>query len=233
MIRRVPGGAAAESGLVQGMVDELIPADVRDFILRHIDSVAQWEALLLLRANPDERWDVSKIARRLYTSDKETAELLAQLCQDGLLTVSSDGFFRYECASAEHRDIILKPRDLRELPRDIVDHVRLRFEHGRTYSPLQKLAYFVVFVILFPLIVLTGLTMSPGMDAAWPWLLDIFGGRQSARTLHFVAMLGFVLFFVAHIIMVVVAGPVNELRSMVTGYYRTSRAADETEENAK
>jgi thiosulfate reductase cytochrome b subunit len=51
-------------------------------------------------------------------------------------------------------------------------------------------SYFAVFVVLFPLIILTGLTMSPGMDAAWPWLLDIFGGRQTARTLHFVAMMG-------------------------------------------
>jgi thiosulfate reductase cytochrome b subunit len=120
------------------------------------------------------------------------------------------------------RDIILKPRDIRELPRDIVDHVTFRFRHRRRYSPLQKVAYFVVFIILFPLIILTGLTMSPGMDAAWPWLLDIFGGRQSARTLHFVAMVGLTLFFVAHVIMVVLAGPVNELRSMITGYYRTS-----------
>ncbi len=120
------------------------------------------------------------------------------------------------------RDIVLKPRDLRELPRDIVDHLTLRFKHTRTYSPLQKIAYFVVFVVLFPLIILTGLTMSPGMDAAWPWLLDIFGGRQTARTLHFVAMLLLVLFFVVHIVMVVLAGPFNELRSMITGYYRTN-----------
>lgn len=87
------------------MVDELIPADVRDFILRHIDSVAQWEALLLLRANPGESWDVNKIATRLYTSDKEIAELLGQLCQDGLLTVR-DGHFRYECALPEQQNII-------------------------------------------------------------------------------------------------------------------------------
>jgi hypothetical protein len=87
------------------MVDELIPADVRDFILRHIDSVAQWEALLLLRANPGESWDVNKIARRLYTNEKEIAELLGRLCQDGLLTVS-DGHFRYECALPEQRDVI-------------------------------------------------------------------------------------------------------------------------------
>lgn len=129
------------------------------------------------------------------------------------------------------RDIILKPRDIRELPRDILEHFKFRFHHGRTYSPLQKLAYFVVMVILFPLIILTGLTMSPGMDAAWPWLLDVFGGRQTARTIHFVAMLGFVGFFIVHIAMVILAGPFNELRSMITGYYRASPgvAADEKE----
>ena len=89
-------------------------------------------------------------------------------------------------------------------------------------TPLQKVAYFGVFVIAFPLIILTGLTMSPGMDAAWPWLLDIFGGRQTARTIHFFAMLAFVLFFIVHIAMVVLAGPINELRSMITGYYKTN-----------
>jgi thiosulfate reductase cytochrome b subunit len=120
------------------------------------------------------------------------------------------------------RDIILKPRDFRELPRDILDHVTLRFRHARGYSPLQKLAYFFVFAVLFPLIILTGLTMSPGMDAAWPWLLDLFGGRQTARTLHFLGMLLLVLFFIVHIVMVVLAGPFNELRSMITGHYRIS-----------
>jgi thiosulfate reductase cytochrome b subunit len=124
------------------------------------------------------------------------------------------------------RDIILKPRDIRGLPRDIWDHVRLRFTHGKSYTPLQKIAYFGVFVIAFPLIILTGLTMSPGMDAAWPWLLDIFGGRQTARTIHFFAMLAFVLFFIVHIAMVVLAGPFNELRSMITGYYRTNTKED-------
>jgi thiosulfate reductase cytochrome b subunit len=121
------------------------------------------------------------------------------------------------------RDIILKPRDLRQLPRDILAHATLRFRHATSYSPLQKTAYFVVFILLFPLIILTGLTMSPGMDAAWPWLLDVFGGRQTARTLHFVAMVLLVLFFVVHIVMVVLAGPVNELRSMITGHYRISQ----------
>ncbi|WP_417308234.1 cytochrome b/b6 domain-containing protein [Devosia sp.] len=127
------------------------------------------------------------------------------------------------------RDVILKPRDLRQLPKDIWDHARFRFHHGRTYSPLQRLSYFGVFFVLFPLIILTGLTMSPGMNAAWPWLLDIFGGRQTARTIHFIVMVLLVLFFVVHIAMVVLAGPINELRSMITGWYRTSPGA-ETEE---
>jgi thiosulfate reductase cytochrome b subunit len=125
------------------------------------------------------------------------------------------------------RDIILKPRDIRGLPKDIWDHIRLRFTHGKSYTPLQKVAYFGVFVVAFPLIILTGLTMSPGMDAAWPWLVDIFGGRQTARTLHFFAMLAFVLFFIVHIVMVVLAGPFNELRSMITGYYKTNTHGEE------
>lgn len=126
------------------------------------------------------------------------------------------------------RDIILKPRDFRDLPRDIADHVRFRFAHGRSYSPLQKFAYFGVLIIAFPLIILTGLAMSPGMDATWPWLIEVFGGRQTARTIHFITMAAFVLFFVVHIIMVIVANPVNELRSMITGYYRTKSGTRET-----
>jgi thiosulfate reductase cytochrome b subunit len=118
------------------------------------------------------------------------------------------------------RDIILKPRDFRELPHDIVQHLKLRFEHARSYSPLQKFAYFGVFIIVFPLIIATGLAMSPGLDSAFHWLPDLFGGRQTARTIHFCCMLAFVLFVVVHVVMVVLANPINELRSMITGYYR-------------
>jgi thiosulfate reductase cytochrome b subunit len=120
------------------------------------------------------------------------------------------------------RDIILKPRDIRGLPKDILDHVLFRFTHGKSYTPLQKVAYFGVFIVAFPLIILTGLTMSPGMDSAWPWLVELFGGRQTARTIHFITMLAFVLFFVVHIALVLLAGPINELRSIITGYYKTS-----------
>ncbi|MCW5722930.1 MAG: cytochrome b/b6 domain-containing protein [Devosia sp.] len=120
------------------------------------------------------------------------------------------------------RDILPRGGDIVALPGEALDHARLRFRHGRSYNPLQKLSYFTVFFVLFPLIVLTGLTMSPGMDAAWPWLLDIFGGRQTARTIHFLVMALLVLFFLVHIAMVLLAGPLNQMRSMITGWYRTS-----------
>jgi thiosulfate reductase cytochrome b subunit len=68
--------------------------------------------------------------------------------------------------------------------------------------------------------VATGLTMSPRMDAAWPQLLDLFGGRQSARTIHFVTAFAFLAFVVIHVLMVLLSGPWNNLRSMITGHYR-------------
>lgn len=120
------------------------------------------------------------------------------------------------------RDIVPVGDDLKGVPKDVADHARLRFHHGRSYGPLQKLSYFGVFFVLFPLIVLTGLTMSPGMNSIAPFLLDIFGGRQTARTIHFVVMVLLVGFFIIHIAMVLAAGPLNELRSMITGWYRAS-----------
>ena len=118
------------------------------------------------------------------------------------------------------RDIVPRWRDIRALPRDLADHVRLRFHHKRDYNTLQKLSYAGVLLVLMPMMVITGLCMSPGFNAAAPWLVDILGGRQTARTLHFAIMLLLVGFFVIHILMVVAAGPLNELRSIVTGWYR-------------
>jgi thiosulfate reductase cytochrome b subunit len=118
------------------------------------------------------------------------------------------------------RDLLPRGRDLRRLPRDIADHLHFRFHHARDYNVLQKLSYAGVLFILLPLMILTGLTMSPGIDAALPFLVDAFGGRQTARTIHFVGMALIVLFFVVHVLMVLAAGPFNELRSIVTGWYR-------------
>lgn len=108
------------------------------------------------------------------------------------------------------------------LAHEIADHARLRFpkgENARHYNALQKLAYLSVILILLPLMLATGLTMSPAMDAAWPWLLDIFGGRQSARTIHFITASLIVGFVFVHVAMVLVSGLWNNLRSMVTGRY--------------
>jgi len=119
------------------------------------------------------------------------------------------------------RDVVPGRADLRALPRDIREHARLRFHHRRRYNVLQKLAYAGVLFVLLPLMIATGLAMSPGANAIFPWLTDALGGRQTARTLHFVVMLLLVGFFLIHIAMIFAAGPLNELRSIVTGWYRT------------
>ena len=99
-------------------------------------------------------------------------------------------------------------------------------EEAKRYNVLQKLAYLFVALILLPLMLLTGLAMSPGMDAAFPFLLDIFGGRQSARTIHFIAASGIVIFVVVHLVMVLISGVWNNLRSMITGRYVIAAAED-------
>ena len=126
------------------------------------------------------------------------------------------------------RDLAPKRGELapRHIWHDIKDHARLRFPTGakaRDYNILQKLSYLGVLFVLLPLMVLTGLAMSPGMNAAWPWLLDLFGGRQSARSIHFIVAMLILAFIVVHLVMVALAGPINEIRSMITGRYRLPR----------
>jgi len=123
------------------------------------------------------------------------------------------------------RDLAPKKGELapRHIWHDVKEHARLRFPKGpaaRNYNILQKISYLGVLFFLLPLVVLTGLTMSPGMNAAWPWLLDLFGGRQSARSLHFIAAFMILGFIIVHLLMVLLAGPINEVRSMITGRYR-------------
>lgn len=122
------------------------------------------------------------------------------------------------------RDLAPARRDLspRHLWREILDHARLRFPRGQEakhYNALQKLTYLAVIVILLPTMLLTGLTMSPGFNAIVPALVDIFGGRQSARTIHFMTATLLVLFVLVHVAMVVLSGTWNNMRSMITGRY--------------
>ena len=123
------------------------------------------------------------------------------------------------------RDLTLKRRELmpRHLWHDIVEHLKLRFHNPDdpgAFNILQKLSYVSVIFVLIPLAILTGLTMSPGMDSAWPWLLDLFGGRQSARSLHFIAAALLLLFIVVHLVLVLLSGPLNGVRGMITGWLR-------------
>jgi thiosulfate reductase cytochrome b subunit len=133
----------------------------------------------------------------------------------------------------------------RHIWQDIKDHARLRFPTGvdaLKYNILQKLSYISVIFILIPLMIATGLCMSPGMNPGLLWLMDLFGGRQSARSIHFICAFLLLGFFVVHMVMVLLAGPINEVRSIITGWYRipgpvsiaTSHAepATETEQKA-
>jgi thiosulfate reductase cytochrome b subunit len=125
------------------------------------------------------------------------------------------------------RDLKPSGSQLRNIGRDIRDHIRLKFPKGdeaRHYNVLQKLAYLAVIFALLPLVVLTGLTMSPGLNAAFPFLVDLFGGRQSARTIHFLCATGIVLFVIVHVVMVLISGFWNNMRSMITGRYRIRSA---------
>ncbi len=123
------------------------------------------------------------------------------------------------------RDLRVRASELRagHLIADARAHARLEFhdpDNPRAYNIFQKLAYVAVIFILLPLVILTGLAMSPGMNAAWPWLLDIFGGRQSARSIHFIVAMALAGFIVIHLALVILAGPLNEVRSMITGKWR-------------
>lgn len=128
------------------------------------------------------------------------------------------------------RRLLPTGRQIRHVRRTVLEHVRLRFpkgEEARHYNVLQKLAYLVALVLLGPAMILTGLTMSPNMNAAAPWLLELFGGRQSARTIHFLAALGLVIFVIVHVGAVLFSGVWNNLRSMLTGRYVIKGERDE------
>jgi thiosulfate reductase cytochrome b subunit len=125
------------------------------------------------------------------------------------------------------RDLWPDGRDWRSIGASIVDHLRLRHPTGEAatrYNVLQKLAYLTVIFILLPLMVATGLGMSPWVNAMWPGWVDAFGGRQAARTLHFVCAWLIVAFAAVHVFEVIVSGFWNNLRSMITGRYRVPEA---------
>lgn len=120
------------------------------------------------------------------------------------------------------REILPKRRQLTRahLWHDIVEHAKLNFPKGEaalSYEVLQRFAYAGVTLVLIPTVILTGLAMSPGMNAAWPWLDALWGGRQSARSVHFLAMSGIAGFLLLHLVLVVLSGPIRQIGAMITG----------------
>ena len=140
-----------------------------------------------------------------------------------LLVINGLFFTAYALISRHAtRDLAPTGKDLRGIGKAVKDHIVLRHPKGdeaKRYNVLQKLAYIVILFVVAPLIVLTGLTMSPTIDTAFPWLLTIFGGRQAARTIHFIACFTFVGFIVIHVVEVILTGFFNNIRSMVTGWF--------------
>jgi thiosulfate reductase cytochrome b subunit len=141
-----------------------------------------------------------------------------------LLVLNGLAYLGYGLFSGHvRRDLLPTRSDWRGIGRSIVDHVRLRHPQGeaaRDYNVLQKLAYLVVIFGLLPLIVLAGWAMSPWLNALLPGWVDLLGGRQSARSIHFIVAWLLLAFVAVHVIEVLLSGPWNHLRSMVTGRYR-------------
>jgi Ni/Fe-hydrogenase b-type cytochrome subunit len=120
------------------------------------------------------------------------------------------------------RDLAPDTRELKGIGASVKDHILFRHPHGdaaRRYNVLQKLAYLVVIFVLLPLIVLMGMAMSPMLDSLIAGWVDWFGGRQAARTIHFIVAWLLVAFVLIHVFEVIVSGFWNHIRSMVTGYY--------------
>lgn len=120
------------------------------------------------------------------------------------------------------RHIVPRPVELTPalLWREVRDHARMRIRAamgGPHYGLLQKCAYFAVVFLALPLAVVTGLAMSPAINAAYPFLSGMFGGFQSARTIHFFAFVTLILFLIVHVVMIIKSGFKRQMRAMTIG----------------
>jgi thiosulfate reductase cytochrome b subunit len=141
-----------------------------------------------------------------------------------VLLINGLAYVLYSGASRHlTRDLAPDRSDWRSFGQSIRDHLRFRHPTGeaaKRYNVLQKLAYLFVIFVLLPLVILMGIAMSPWMDTVLPGWVDLFGGRQSARTIHFIVAWLLVAFALVHVFEVIVSGLWNHLRSMITGRYR-------------
>jgi len=108
----------------------------------------------------------------------------------------------------------------RSFSKSIAGHLRFRRPseaEAWSYNVLQRLSYLFVIFVLFPLVIWTGLAMSPAFVSAFPATVNVLGGQQSARTLHFFVSLSLVLFVLVHVVMIFLAGFWSRMRAMITG----------------
>jgi thiosulfate reductase cytochrome b subunit len=122
------------------------------------------------------------------------------------------------------KNLLPRMKDLKwdHFRHEFIDHLRLKIARGdaaREYNLFQRMAYLAVFAILIPIVILSGLTMSPAITASFPELFWLFDGRQSARTVHFFAASALLLFFIVHLFQVFLIGAVDAVRGMITGWY--------------
>ena len=147
-----------------------------------------------------------------------------------LLVLNGIGFVAYSVVSRHLRHDLLPTRqDWLSIGRSVLDHLRFRHSTGEAskhYNVLQKFAYLGVIFFLLPMMVLMGLGMSPALDALYPGWVNIFFGRQSLRTLHFIIALAIIIFVIVHVLEVIVTGFRKNLLSMITGYYRVQGEAN-------
>ncbi len=132
-------------------------------------------------------------------------------------------FTSYALASRHiTHDLVPSRNDWRSFGKSLRAHLFLKQTgrwHAKGYNVLQKITYTTILLIVAPLIVLTGLAMSPTIDTAVPWLLTVLGGRQAARTIHFITCFAFVGFILIHVIQVIATGFITNICSMVTGWF--------------
>src|SRR5712692_5963053 len=136
----------------------------------------------------------------------------------GLVYVVSGAFTRHF-----QKNLVPRKTDLgwKPIMRVVSNHMHLKRpteEESQSYNVLQRLTYLAVVFLLFPLIIITGLAMSPAITSVFPTIVTVFGGQQSARTIHFFVAVALVLFLLVHIAMVCLAGFKNRMRAMITGH---------------
>jgi Ni/Fe-hydrogenase b-type cytochrome subunit len=143
-----------------------------------------------------------------------------------LFTLVGVVYLLYNIPAGHIRKFFLTFKDAKKIPAMLAYYLRLRRTSPQQgeYNPLQKMAYTGVFLILAPLILLSGLAMSPQLNTAFHWLPAAFGGRQSARAIHFILAFGFLFFVFGHVFMVLTQGFLNNMRSMTSGWYKEQLA---------